>query len=69
MFGKYAVGTSQVVLSFKALGEIKLPMPSADEQKKITQFLQSIDRKIEGVAKQIEQTERFKTGLLQQMFV
>ncbi|UPR58210.1 restriction endonuclease subunit S [Vibrio sp. ED004] len=69
VFGKYAVGTSQVVLSFKALGEIKLPMPSADEQKKITQFLQSIDRKIEGVAKQIEQTERFKTGLLQQMFV
>lgn len=69
VFGRYAVGTSQVVLSFNALGEIRLPMPSTDEQKKITQFLQSIDCKIEAVAEQIEQTKQFKKGLLQQMFV
>ncbi|OEF44182.1 restriction endonuclease subunit S [Vibrio splendidus] len=69
VFGKYAVGTSQVVLSFKALGEVKLPMPCTEEQKKIVLFLRSFDTKIQAIAKQIEQTKQFKKGLLQQMFV
>ena len=69
VFGKYAVGTSQVVLSFKALGEVKLPMPCTEEQQKIVLFLRSFDTKIQAIAKQIEQTKQFKKGLLQQMFV
>lgn len=69
VFGKYAVGTSQVVLSFKALCEIKFPLPCLEEQQKIAQFLQSIDKKIDAVADQVEQTKQFKKGLLQQMFV
>lgn len=47
----------------------KVQLPCIEEQRKIAQFLQSIDSKIEGVATQLEQTKQFKTGLLQQMFV
>ncbi|PFG45529.1 restriction endonuclease S subunit [Vibrio sp. ES.051] len=68
-FGKYAVGTSQVVLSYKALCSMKFSFPTTDEQQKIAQFLQSIDHKIDAVAEQIEHTKQFKKGLLQQMFV
>ncbi|EGQ8086254.1 restriction endonuclease subunit S [Vibrio vulnificus] len=58
----------------KTLGQsefakLKVCLPSIKEQQKITQFLQAIDIKIEGVADQIEQTKQFKKGLLQQMFV
>lgn len=58
----------------KTLGQaefakLKVKLPSLAEQKKIAQFLQSVDKKIEAVAEQIEQTKLFKKGLLQQMFV
>lgn len=69
IFGKYAVGTSQVVLSYNSFSEIKLKFPCTQEQQKIAEFLQSIDKKITAVAEQIEQTKQFKKGLLQQMFV
>lgn len=40
-----------------------------DEQKKIGEFLSSIDKKIDCVSVQIDKTREFKKGLLQQMFV
>ena len=49
--------------------KIKWDIPCLDEQQKISQFLQSIDKKIDAVAQQVEQTKQFKKGLLQQMFV
>ena len=46
-----------------------VPLPSYEEQQKIASFLLSIDRTIKLISEQIEKTQEFKKGLLQQMFV
>jgi type I restriction enzyme, S subunit len=54
---------------FSILKEVKLQLPPLPEQTKIADFLSALDRKIESVATQITETQTFKKGLLQQMFV
>lgn len=51
------------------LRKYKFLIPSIEEQEKIADFLTAIDRKIEALSRQIEQTEQFKKGLLQKLFV
>lgn len=66
---KLAQGVSVLGISKGNIETIKLSVPHIDEQQKIAQFLQSLDKKIDAVNEQIEQAKLFKKGLLQQMFV
>ena len=48
---------------------IKCNLPSLPEQTKIANFLSSLDTKIELATKELNKTEEYKKGLLQQMFI
>ncbi|MCG8329982.1 MAG: restriction endonuclease subunit S [Chitinophagales bacterium] len=49
--------------------EMPLPLPVQGEQTQIANFLTAIDDRISLVEQQIQKTEAYKKGLLQQMFV
>lgn len=57
------------MISFKYFSEIDLPLPCISEQTKIANFLTSIDLKINYSQSQIEETQQYKKGVLQKMFV
>lgn len=46
-----------------------IAIPSYPEQKKIVEFLASLDEKLSAVSTQLSRTKEFKKGLLQQMFI
>ena len=57
------------VLSKNDFLKIKWTLPLIDEQRKITTFLYTIEQKTETISNQLIQTQQFRKGLLQQMFV
>mgnify|MGYP003925084857 CR=1 FL=1 len=63
------VGSGLPNIQKKDLSVYRLQVPSLKEQQKIATYLSAIDAKIVNVQTQIEKTQAFKKGLLQQMFV
>lgn len=62
-------GGAQLNLSKPDIERYEIYLPSMSEQTKIATFLTAIDDKINHCQSQIEKTEVWKKGLLQQMFV
>jgi type I restriction enzyme S subunit len=60
---------NQASFTTKEFNKLDIPLPRLNEQIKIANFLSSIDKKIEFVSNQLNQTKEFKKGLLQKMFV
>lgn len=68
-FLRLANGSTFLEISKKEVVKIKDKFPSLEEQNKIASFLAYIDQLIELKNEQIDETESWKKGLMQEMFV
>ena len=69
ILNRFSQGSSIKEIRPNEIKKIKIDLPTLKEQKKIADFLSSIDKKINTTSTQIDKTKEFKKGLLQQMFV
>ena len=68
-WGSLEQGSTFTAVSGVEIKKLEINLPTLPEQTKIANFLTAIDEKITKVDFQIKQTELWKKGLLQQMFV
>jgi type I restriction enzyme, S subunit len=68
-FLKYVTGSTIPHIYFSDYKAEKILVPCINEQTKIANFLTSIDEKINRTETQIQQTQAYKKGLLQNMFI
>lgn len=61
--------SAQPGLAVNKLVQLKIAVPSLEEQSRIAGFLMALDAKVAGVAQAVAAAEKWKKGLLQQMFV
>jgi type I restriction enzyme S subunit len=66
---KESQGSKVLSISASRLSNVILSFPCIEEQTKIANFLSAIDEKINRTENQIQKTQEWKKGLLQQMFV
>jgi type I restriction enzyme, S subunit len=66
---RISFGSAQPQLTVKEINLFKIPLTVFSEQKKITNFLTTIDKKITQLTQKKEALTQYKKGLLQQMFV
>lgn len=64
---RYAVGTSQLVLSEKDLKQLKFNLPSHEEQNAIDNLLATADKEIKTQENHLTQLQDQKKGLMQQL--
>ena len=58
-----------MILRAESLKNIKLTVPSIEEQRKMSELFLAFDKKIDITKHQLDNMFEFKKGLLQQMFV
>jgi type I restriction enzyme S subunit len=66
---KYAQGSTIIHLYYSHFKNIKIDMPSLEEQQKIAGLLTTFDDKILLTEKELAQARLFKMGLLQKLFI
>lgn len=66
-FGRYSVGTSQLVLSFNEIKKMKVTFPSPEEQRAISNVLNIAHQEIAEQQNYLEQLQAQKKGLMQQL--
>ena len=66
---RLSTGTGSKRIAPKDFLNIKINVPEIKEQDKTANLLENVDEKIEDISNELFQINKFKKGLLQQMFV
>lgn len=62
-------GSVRMCLSYDALSNMNIKIPSLEEQNQIADLFTNLDKKIELETKKLENLKTYKKGLLQKMFI
>lgn len=68
-FNKLNAGGTQKFIALNLIRNLKVPIPSIEEQNNISKSLNLFDKKVKLIEKEILCYKKFKKGLLQKMFV